>query len=83
MRLNSKSLKMRSSPDSRLIHRREGRVDKTKKRKDHQTIVLLINARAMSTNQKRICEVCVDYSKLHEEVKGTKSLCVSKGESHL
>jgi len=39
----------REAPGSRLIHRHEGRIDKTKW-EDHQILVLLINARIVSTN---------------------------------
>jgi len=65
-----------------FIHRCEGRVDKAKKRKDHQTRVLLFNARTASTNQMRTCEIRVHCSKL-QEVKRTKPLYVhNNGESH-
>jgi len=75
MRPAFRSLKMWSPLDSRLIRRHKDRVDKAKKHQDHQTHVLLGNARTAFKNQMRTskihvdCSTSTDVSKLQKEVK--------------
>ena len=89
MRPAFKNLKIRSLLDLRSTCRCEGHIDKAKKRQDHQTRVLLINARTGSTNRLWIYEIRVDYStstevsKLQEKVKRTKPLRIhNNGKSY-